>query len=96
VPLLAYESCNLGSINLAHMIKRTPTTCEIDWSKLQQTIDVAMRFLDNVIEVNRLPFPQVEAAARTTRKVGLGVMGFAAPPDRAGDLVRFRRCGLAG
>jgi ribonucleoside-diphosphate reductase alpha chain len=77
VPLLPYEACNLGSINLSHMICRKVTGYTIDWEKLAQTTRLGLRFLDNVIEVGRWPAPQIESATRANRKVGLGVMGFA-------------------
>jgi ribonucleoside-diphosphate reductase alpha chain len=79
VPLLPFESCNLGSINLSHMAKAGPETNggAIDWEKLKTIVRVAVRFLDNVIECNRYPDPRFAAMARGNRKVGLGVMGFA-------------------
>lgn len=73
VPLLPYESCNLGSINLVKMLKGR----EIDWKKLEKTIEVAVRILNRVIDKNRYPIPEVEKATKRTRKIGLGVMGFA-------------------
>jgi ribonucleoside-diphosphate reductase alpha chain len=72
-PLLPYESCTLGSINLAHMTRGR----EIDWDKLDYTVRVAVRFLDDVLEVNRFPLPRIARATRRTRKIGLGVMGWA-------------------
>jgi ribonucleoside-diphosphate reductase alpha chain len=73
LPLLAYESCNLGSINLAKMVRENAP----DWDKLRETIHWGIRFLDDVIEVNKFPLPQVREITFANRKIGLGVMGFA-------------------
>lgn len=76
-PLLPYESCNLGSINLAKMIKATKHGIELDYNKLRNTVRTAVKFLDSVIDINHYPLNLVAEQSKLTRKIGLGIMGLA-------------------
>jgi len=76
--LYPYESCNLGSINLANLVKRKADgEYEFDWQRYEETIRKTTRFLDNIIDVNNYPVDEIDVASKESRRIGLGVMGVA-------------------
>ena len=76
-PLQPYESCNLGSVTLANMLKHTDEGSVVDWEKLAYTVRTGVHMLDNVVDCNQYPLPEIDEMSRKTRRIGLGVMGLA-------------------
>jgi len=76
-PLLPNEACNLGSLNVARFARMRDGRWSIDWDELERVVRLAVRFLDDVIEVNPYPLPQIDATVKANRRIGLGVMGWA-------------------
>ena len=75
-PLLPYESCNLGSLNLARMVRYTADDVEVDWDRMSEVITTAVHMLDCVIDMNDYPIQEIADMSRRTRRIGLGVMGW--------------------
>lgn len=76
-PLFPWEPCNLGSINLAKFVRGPLGHAEVDWEGLGEAVETSVRFMDNVIDINNYPLPEIEGMAKNLRRIGLGVMGWA-------------------
>ena len=86
-PLLPYESCNLGSLNLARMARYGDEDVAIDWARMAEVISVAVHMLDSVIDMNEYPIAEIGEMSRRTRRIGLGGDGLVGPADPAGHPV---------
>src|SRR5438445_569716 len=77
-PLLPNEACNLGSLNVSKFARRAPSgELSIDWDEMERVVRLAVRFLDDVIEMNPYPLPEIDATVKANRRIGLGIMGWA-------------------
>ncbi|NMC35888.1 adenosylcobalamin-dependent ribonucleoside-diphosphate reductase [Candidatus Beckwithbacteria bacterium] len=76
-PLHPFDVCNLGSINLSKFVKQNTSQLSVDWQHLEEVVRLAVRFLDNGVDISIYPIPQIEAMAKANRRIGLGVMGWA-------------------
>jgi ribonucleoside-diphosphate reductase alpha chain len=76
-PLLPNEACNLGSLNVAQFVRQEDGRWTLDWEELERVVRLAARFLDDVIEVNPYPLPEIDATVKANRRIGLGIMGWA-------------------